>query len=45
MKNCPKYGSILADDEPYCENRGFDSDFDFRDWIYDYCSNFAYVHC
>lgn len=35
MKICPECGSVLADNEPYCENCGFDPDFDFRDWIYD----------
>ena len=28
MKTCPNCGSVLADNEPYCENCGFDPDFD-----------------
>ena len=32
MKTCPNCGSVLADDEPYCENCGFSPDFDFDDW-------------
>lgn len=35
MKICPNCGSILADMEPYCENCGFDPDFDFGDWEYE----------
>lgn len=29
MKTCPRCGSVLADNEPYCENCGYDPDFDF----------------
>ena len=32
MKTCPNCGSALADNEPYCENCGFDPYFDYRDW-------------
>ena len=32
MKTCPNCGSILADNEPYCENCGFDPDFDMGIW-------------
>ncbi|MBP3226463.1 MAG: zinc ribbon domain-containing protein [Methanobrevibacter sp.] len=32
MKTCPNCGSILADNEPYCENCGFDPDFDMGGW-------------
>lgn len=32
MKTCPNCGSILADNEPYCENCGFNPDFDFDEW-------------
>lgn len=32
MKTCPRCGSILADNEPYCDNCGFDPDFDIDDW-------------
>ena len=32
MKTCPNCGSILADNEPYCENCGFDPDFDMGSW-------------
>lgn len=32
MKTCPRCGSILADNEPYCDNCGFDPDFDSDDW-------------
>ena len=31
MKTCPRCGSILADNEPYCDNCGYDSDFDMDD--------------
>lgn len=34
MKTCPNCGSILADNEPYCENCGFDPDFDIGSWNY-----------
>ena len=29
---CPICGSVLADNEPYCENCGFNPDLDFDDW-------------
>lgn len=32
MKTCPNCGSILADNEPYCDNCGFDPDFDMGSW-------------
>lgn len=32
MKTCPRCGSVLADNEPYCDNCGFDSDFDMGKW-------------
>ncbi|WP_407453501.1 zinc-ribbon domain-containing protein [Methanobrevibacter sp.] len=32
MKTCPHCGSTLADNEPYCENCGFDPDYDTEDW-------------
>ena len=32
MKTCPNCESTLADNEPYCENCGFDPDFDIRGW-------------
>ena len=32
MKTCPRCGSALADNEPYCENCGFDPDYDSEDW-------------
>ena len=35
MKICPECGSILADFEPYCNNCGFDPDYDMGDWIED----------
>lgn len=28
MKICPNCGSVLADNEPYCDNCGFDPSFD-----------------
>lgn len=31
MKTCPRCGSILADNEPYCDNCGYDPDFDMDD--------------
>ncbi len=34
MKTCPSCGSVLADNEPYCENCGFDPDFDGGSWNY-----------
>ena len=34
MKTCPECGSILADNEPYCENCGFNPDFDVGSWNY-----------
>ena len=35
MKICPKCSSILADNEPYCENCGYDPDFDDGQYDYD----------
>lgn len=32
MKTCPNCGSILADNDPYCDNCGFDPDFDMGSW-------------
>lgn len=32
MKECPECGSVLADNEPYCENCGFDPGFDAGSW-------------
>lgn len=32
MKTCPNCGSILADNEPYCENCGFDPSYDMGSW-------------
>ena len=32
MKTCPNCGSVLADNEPYCENCGYDPDFDGGGW-------------
>ena len=32
MKICPNCGSILADNEPYSENCGYNPDFDMDDW-------------
>ena len=32
MKECPECGSVLADNEPYCENCGFDPGFDSGSW-------------
>ncbi len=32
MKTCPRCGSALADNEPYCENCGYDPDFDGDEW-------------
>ena len=32
MKECPECGSLLADNEPYCENCGFDPGFDAGNW-------------
>ena len=32
MKECPECGSVLADNEPYCENCGYDPDFDGGGW-------------
>ena len=32
MKTCPNCGSIIADNEPYCENCGFDPDYDMGSW-------------
>ena len=32
MKTCPRCGSVLADNEPYCENCGFDPDYDSEEW-------------
>ena len=32
MKTCPNCGSILADNEPYCDNCGFNPDFDVGSW-------------
>ena len=32
MKECPECGSVLADNEPYCENCGFDPGFDNGSW-------------
>lgn len=34
MKNCPECGAILADNDLYCENCGFDPDFDVGSWDY-----------
>lgn len=34
MKTCPECGATLADNEPYCENCGFDPDFDMGSWDY-----------
>lgn len=33
MKTCPNCGSVLADNEPYCENCGYDPDFDLGGYI------------
>ena len=46
MKTCPNCGSILADNEPYCENCGFDPDFDMGNWNYGgyRSSNKPYIH-
>ena len=32
MKECPECGSVIADNEPYCENCGFDPGFDSGSW-------------
>ena len=32
MKECPECGSVIADNEPYCENCGFDPGFDAGSW-------------
>lgn len=32
MKTCPNCGSIIADNEPYCENCGFNPDYDMGSW-------------
>ena len=32
MKECPNCGSVIADNEPYCENCGFDPGFDSGSW-------------
>lgn len=32
MKECPECGSVLADNEPYCENCGYDPNFDSGGW-------------
>ena len=32
MKECPECGSVIADNEPYCENCGFDPGFDTGSW-------------
>lgn len=34
MKTCPNCGSTLADNEPYCENCGFNPGFDSGSWNY-----------
>ncbi|WP_298502140.1 zinc ribbon domain-containing protein [uncultured Methanobrevibacter sp.] len=46
MKICPNCGSILADNEPYCENCGFDPDYDMGNWSYGgyRSSNKPYIH-
>lgn len=46
MKICPNCGSILADNEPYCENCGFDPDYDMGNWNYGgyRSSNKPYIH-
>lgn len=45
MKTCPNCGSVLADNEPYCENCGFDSDYDFDTWNHGRTSsNKPYIH-
>ena len=36
MKICPRCGSVLADNEQYCENCGYDSDFDFGGFSSEY---------
>ena len=36
MKECPECGSVLADNEPYCENCGFDPGFDRGSWNLDF---------
>ena len=33
MKTCPNCGSVLADNEPYCENCGYDPDFAIGGYI------------
>ena len=44
MKICPNCGSILADNEPYCENCGFDPDFDIGSWNYQQTTKKPYYH-
>lgn len=34
VKFCPNCSSVLAENEPYCENCGFDPDYDFGSWDY-----------
>ena len=44
MKTCPNCGSVLADNEPYCENCGFDPDFDFGGWNQPKSTRKPYYH-
>lgn len=45
MKTCPNCGSILADNEPYCENCGFDPGYDIGNWNYgSHNTSKPYIH-
>ena len=45
MKICPKCGSVIADYEVYCENCGFDPDYDMGSWRQDTTSTkLPYYH-
>ncbi|WP_156064569.1 zinc-ribbon domain-containing protein [Methanobrevibacter sp. YE315] len=45
MKICPSCRSVLADNEPYCENCGYDPDFDGGSWLPDNTSlKMSYYH-
>lgn len=46
MKICPNCGSVLADNEPYCENCSFNPDYDLGGWGYGgyTSSNQTHVH-
>lgn len=43
MKECPECGSVLADNEPYCENCGFDPGLDSGNWNHGGYNPRAYV--